>query len=138
MPALSNASEIVAFADKITGYANTLHDWLKSAIEAKKVDQSTAQNIFQDESLLRERANSLYLDAANCIVKNLQTTQDELLGVIDDANKSLATIKDIGSAIDLIADILVLVGAAYAAKPEPIVAAVKEVKADLDALKKKK
>lgn len=138
MSALSTASEIIAFADKITAYANGIHAWLIKAINDKKVDQSTAQAIFQDESILRQRANGLYLDAANCIVKDLQTPQSELLGVIDDAKESLENIKEVASAIDLIADILVLVGAAYAAKPAPILAAIKEVKADVDALKKNK
>jgi len=138
MSALSNASEIVAFADKITDYANSIHEWLIKSISDKKVNQQTAQTIFQDESILRQRANALYLDAANCIVKNLQTSQDELLGIINDAKKSLAEIKEVAKVVDLIADILVLVGAAYAAKPDPIVAAIKEVKSDLDGLKEKK
>lgn len=135
--ALSNAAEVETLANEFTTCANEIHSRLMDAIKNKEIDQATAQAIFQDETILRQRANSLYLDAANCIVKDLKTSQAELLGVVDDAKKAMATIKKIAQFIDLTADILMLVAAAYAAKPAPIVAALKEVKTDLDALNKK-
>jgi hypothetical protein len=107
-----------------------------TAINNKEIDQAKAQAMFQDETILRQRANSLYLDAANCIVANLQISQDDLLGVIEGAQNSMAKIEKVAHFIDLIADILMLVAAAYAAKPAPILAAIKEVKSDLDALNK--
>lgn len=134
--ALSNLSEVEALANKVTECANAIHSRLMTAINNKEIDQAKAQALFQDETILRQRANSLYLDAANCVVANLQISQDDLLGVIEDAQNSMAKIEKVAHFIDLIADILMLVAAAYAAKPAPILAAVKEVKSDLDALNK--
>lgn len=134
--ALGNAAEVEALANKVTDCANAIHSRLMDAIKNKEIDQTTAQAIFQDETILRQRANSLYLDAANCIVTDLKTSQAELLGVVENAKDAMEKIKKIAQFIDLAADILLLVAAAYAAKPAPIVAALKEVKSDLDGLNK--
>ncbi|GGY84752.1 hypothetical protein GCM10011613_32220 [Cellvibrio zantedeschiae] len=135
--ALDNAAEVEALANEITECANAMHLRLMDAIKNGEVNQISAQAIFQDETILRQRANSLYLDAANRIVKDLKTPQAELLGAVNDAKKAMKKIKEIAQFIDLVADILLLAAAAYAAKPAPIVAALKEVKSDLDGLAKK-
>jgi hypothetical protein len=106
------------------------------AIKNKEIDQYTAQSIFQDEASLRQRANSLYIDAANCVVDGLSESQKSIIDLIDTAKEKIKTIKKIASFIDFIADLLVLAAAAYAAKPAPILAALKEVKDDVVALNK--
>lgn len=136
--ALANQKQVEALADNITGCADSIHNRLMKAITNKEIDQYTAQSIFQDEAMLRQRANSLYIDAANCVVDGLAETQKSIIGLIDTANEKIKTIKKIASFIDLIADLLVLAAAAYAAKPAPILAALKEVKEDVDALSKGK
>jgi hypothetical protein len=54
--------------------------------------------------------------------------------LIETVKETIRTIENIARFIDLIADLLVLVSAAYAAKPAVILAALKEVKKDVDAL----
>jgi hypothetical protein len=132
--ALANQEQVEALADNITECADSIHDRLKKAIKNKEIDQYTAQSIFQDETILRQHANSLYIDAANCVVENLVESQKNVMALIDTAKEIIRTIKDIAHFIDLIADILVLAAAVYAAKAAPILAALKEVKEDIDAL----
>jgi len=134
--ALSNQKQVEAFAIKITGCADSIHDRLMTAIKNKEIDQFTAQSIFQDETILRQRANGLYIDAANCVVDGLAESQKSMIDLIDKAKEKIKKIKAIEIFIDLIADLLVLAAAAYAAKPAPTLAALKEVKEDIDALSK--
>lgn len=135
--ALANAKQIADFADRLTQSADSIHERLLKALRNGEVDASTAQLIFQDEALLRQRASSLYIDAANCIVTDLGAPQKSVIELIDAANSKMAKIKAISKFIDLIADLLVLAAAAYAAKPGPILAALKEVKQDVEGLRAK-
>jgi len=132
--ALANQEQVEALADNITKCADSIHDRLKKAIKNKEIDQYTAQTIFQDEATMRQHADSLYIDAANCVVEDLAESQKSVMALIDTAKEIIKTIENIAHFIDLIADLLVLAAAAYAAKPAPILAALKEVKDDVDAL----
>lgn len=132
--ALATQQQVEELADKITECADSIHARLMQAIKRKEIDQSAAQSIFQDEAILRQRANSLYLDATNCVIDGLAESQEEMLSLIDTAKEKIKTISKIAGLIDLIADLLVLAAAAYAAKPGSILAALKEVKADVVAL----
>jgi len=132
--ALANQEQVEALADNMTKCADSIHDRLKKAIKNKEIDQYTAQSIFQDEATMRQRADSLYIDAANCVVEDLAESQKSVMTLIDTAKETIKTIENIARFIDLIADLLVLAAAAYAAKPAPILAALKEVKDDVDAL----
>lgn len=136
--ALANQKQVEVLADIITGCADSIHERLMKAIKNKEIDRYTAQTIFQDEAVLRQRANSLYIDAANCVVDGLAESQKSVLELIDSAKAKIKTIKEIAGFIDLVADLLVFAAAAYAAKPLPIMAALKEVKEDIEALSKTK
>jgi hypothetical protein len=132
--ALKNQEQVVELADKITACADSIHNQLIKDIKDNKIDQSKSQLIFQDEQILRQRASSLYIDAANCVVAGLQESQENLIELINIAKEKIETVKRIASCIDLIADLLVLAAAAYAAKPDPILSALKEIKVDIEAL----
>jgi hypothetical protein len=132
--ALGTAAEVEAFADSLTKCANSIHERLMKSIEEKKIQLVDAQGILHDEVMLRLRANSLYVDAAKSVVEGLEMSQESLLGVVNKAKARIKTIEKVSILIDLVADILVLAAAAYAAKPGPIVAAATEVKDDVKAL----
>jgi hypothetical protein len=132
--ALANREQVEALADNITKCADSIHARLLKAIKNKEIDHSAAQSIFQNEASLRQRANSLYIDAARCIVENLAEPQENLMALIDTAKETIKTIKEVARIIDLIADLLVLATAVYDAKPAPILAALKEVKESIDTL----
>jgi hypothetical protein len=128
--ALKNKKEVEELADSLTLSADAIH---KQDIKKGSVDQPQAQLIFQDEVILRQKANGLYIDAANCVIKNLSEPQAELVGVIAAANEKLKKMKDVERFINLVADLLVLASAAYAAKPGPLLTALEEVRKDLKA-----
>lgn len=130
--ALTNQTQVEALAENLTLCANAIHARLMVAIKNKQIDQCTAQSIFQDETILRQRANSLYIDAANCVIDGLAETQENMMSLVSAAKDKVKEIKEIEKFIDLIADLIVLSAAIYAAKPAPILAALKEVKADID------
>jgi hypothetical protein len=131
--ALKNKKEVEELADSLTLSADAIHQKLMKDIKKGSVDQPQAQLIFQDEVILRQKANALYIDAANCVIKNLGEPQAELVGVIAAANEKLKKMKDVEQFIDLVADLLVLAAAAYAAKPGPLLTALEEVRKDLKA-----
>ena len=132
--ALANATQIVDFADALTRSADSIHDRLLAAIRNNEVDHPTAQMIFQDESILRQRANGLYIDAASCVVAGLDEAQKSVIDLVDTANARMRKIKEMAQLIDLVADLLLLATATYAAKPRPIIAALTEVRPDVEAL----
>ncbi|KEA64994.1 hypothetical protein ADIMK_0696 [Marinobacterium lacunae] len=132
--ALANQQEVEALADKLTECANSIHEHLMAKVKNGELTHPQAQIIFQDEMVLRQCANSLYIDAVNCVVEGVAESQSSLIGVVEVARDELKRIAHIAVFIDLVADLVVLVTAAYAAKPAPILAAIKEVKEDLEAL----
>ncbi len=133
--ALADPKEVEALADSLTGCADSIHKRLMTAIQKGDIDRLQAQAVFQNETMLRQKANGLYIDAASCVVANLAASQERLMGVVAEAKATIKTVKEIAAAIDLVADLLVLAAAAYAAKPGPILSALKDVKEDVDALK---
>lgn len=135
--ALESKQDVEQLADGLTNSANESHARLLKAIETQEVTPDEARAAFQQETLLRQQASSLYIDAAACIVQGLTLSQKDFMGIIEEANQRIAKIKKIAAFLDLLADILALAAAAYAAKPKPILAAVKEVKQDLEDLRPK-
>ncbi len=132
--ALATATQVEATADALTQCADEAHERVMKAIERKEVTQAQAQSLFQEESALRQRANALYIEAAKCVVEDLELSQKALLQTIGEAKRRLKTIQKITAFLDLLADLVGLATAVTAAKPGPILAAFKEVRSDLDAL----
>ncbi|MDD5366646.1 MAG: hypothetical protein PHR30_15010 [Gallionellaceae bacterium] len=136
--ALEQKSDVEALGDRMTSSADEIFARLIKAIEQHEISPEEARNTFQQETLLRQQANSLYIDAAKCIVDGLTITQTSFMQIIDDANQRIAKIEKVAAFLDLVADLLSLATAAYAAKPKPILAAIKEVEKDLKALSSSK
>lgn len=132
--ALEKKQQVEQLADRLTASADEIHARLMQAIKKKEIAPEEARATFQQETTLRQQANSLYIDAGSCIVVDLAIPQKEFVGVIEEANRRIAKIKEIAAFLDLVADILALAVAAYAGKPKPILAAFEEVREDLKAL----
>ncbi len=132
--ALANAKQVEDLADRLTACADAAHQRLMKAIKNGEVDNAQAQRLFNDETALRQRANSLYIDAARCVIADLRESQAALLQTVDSAEAKLKRVKQIARFIDLVADLVILAAAAYAGKPGPVIAALKEIKEDVDAL----
>jgi hypothetical protein len=134
--ALGNQKQVEAFADKLTESADAIHERLMTAIKKNEIDRPHAQAVLQDEMLLRQRANSLYIDAAEYVVEGLAESQKSLIDAIDTAQARIRTFKKVARAIDVLADLLVLVAAVYATEPGPIVAALIEIRKDINEQKR--
>jgi DNA-binding Lrp family transcriptional regulator len=132
--ALSKKREVEELADSLGKSADAAHARILSGLDKGEIKRAQAQSLFQDEVALRVRANGLYLEAVKLTVQGLDLEQEGLLKLVDKATAQIKKIKKIEAFIDLVADLIVLAAAAYAAKPEPIIAAFKEVKQDVEGL----
>ncbi len=132
--ALKNQKQVEAFADNIIACADDIHGRLIEAIKDKKIDQMTAQQIFQNEASLRQHANTLYIDAANFVVDGLGESHTSLIDLIGSARESIRTMEKLAGTIGLIANLILLAAAACTAKPGPILSAMKAVQSDILAL----
>jgi len=132
--ALENERDVEAVAQCLSECADAVHERIKAAIKNREIERDQAQSLFQEESLLRRRANGLYIDAAKGVVAGLAESQADLLAAIDNAKEQIGQIKEVARFIDLVADLAVLAAAVGAGKPAPIVAALKEVREGVEAM----
>jgi len=144
--ALSSTDKIVELADHLSACADQLHDRVLKEIRSyggkpvpEKV-QDKARALLEDETLLRQRANGLYADAAAYIVKGLGKPQAHLVKLTADAAEKIRKIGVIGEVTGLVGGLLTLAGAAATGQPLAILAAIEKVEKHgkaLDALKPK-
>lgn len=144
---LASPDQIVELADQLSACADQIHERVMREIRAyggrpvpDKV-QATARALLEDEVLLRQRANSLYADAATFIVKALGKPQAQLVKLTADAAEKIRRIGVIGEVTGLVAGLLALAGAAATGQAAPVLMALdkvhKQVKA-IEALAPKK
>lgn len=131
---LATAADVERFADLLTECADSIHQRLITAIRTAEINPFTAQQILQDEATLRQRANGLYMDAAQCIITDLGDDQVNLNEVIRETSERISEIAKIAHFIDIVSDLLVVVSSVYAAQPGPILAALQEIRQDIDTL----
>ena len=134
--ALETADQILQMADQLTASADAIHRRLLTAIKNKEISAADADQTLQDETILRKRADAMFIDAAVHVVNGLALAQQELVDTINKGNEKLKDIKKVNAFLDFVADMLALAAAIYSAKPKTILAAFKEVKADIDAFGK--
>lgn len=145
-PALSSTEKIVELADHLSACADQLHERVMQEIRSyaggpvPEHVQDRAHALFEDEVLLRQRANGLHVDAATLIVKGLGKQQAQLVKLTADAAEKIRKIGAIGEAAGLVGGLLALAGAAATGQPALILAAVDKIDKHgkaLDALKPK-
>ncbi len=144
--ALSSTGKIVELADHLSACADHLHERVMLEIRSyggKPVPehvQASARALFENEVLLRQRANGLYADAATFIVKGLGKPQAQLVKLTADAAEKIRKIAVIGEVTGLVGGLLGLAGAAATGQPVAILAAIEKVQKHgkaIDALKPK-
>ena len=84
---------------------------------------------------LRQRANGLYLDAAELAGAGLAGLQHELLELTAQAQDKIRKINRLKDMIDITADLLALGAAVAAGKPEHLAAPVEKIRRHLADLK---
>jgi hypothetical protein len=138
---LASVSQIEALADQLSACADELHARVMKDIKAHNggpfsdAEQATARALLDDEVLLRQRANSLYADAATYVVKTLGEPQKHVLQLTADAAEKIRKIAMIGDVVGLVGGLLALAGAAATGQAAPILVALKKIRDQLKAVK---
>lgn len=144
--ALSSADKIIELADQLSAAADVIHERVMKEIRSyggkpvPETVQDYARALFEDEVLLRQRANGLHADAAALIVKGLGKQQAQLVKLTADAVEKIRKIGVVGEAAGVVGSLLALAGAAATGQPVAILAAIDKVQKHgkaLDALKPK-
>ena len=144
--ALSSTDKIVELADHLSACADQIHERVMKEIRSyggKAVPeqvQAHARALFDDEVLLRQRANGLYAEAATYVVKDLGKQQAHLVKLTLDAAEKIRKIGVIGEVTGLVGGLLALAGAAATGQPVAILAAIDKIEKHgktLNALKPK-
>lgn len=126
--ALSTAAEIEALADKLTESADAMHAKVLSAAKSRTISQEEAQEAFDQLSSLRMDADSLYTDAINKVLEGMESTQDELMGVIEEAKGKIEKIDRISDGLMVIAKLLTLAAQVQSGEAKEALSTVKELR----------
>lgn len=126
--ALSTAAEIEALADKLTESADAMHEKVLSAAKSRTISQEEAQEVFDQLSSLRLDADSLYTNAINKVLEGMESTQDELMGVIEGAKGKIEQIDRISDGLVVIAKLLTLAAQVQSGEAKGALSTVKEIR----------
>ncbi len=145
---LSNVTQIEALADELSKAADKLSERLQADMDAAKAGavfspahQHAVRTLFDEEQVLRQRANGLYAVAATAIVQSLGESQQQIIKLTADAGEKIRKIAVIGSVTGLVSGLVMLAGAVATGQPAPIVLAIEKIRRQskrLDALTPKK
>ena len=134
-------ADIEALADNLSACADALHTRLMRAIRKQApggtephISQGVAQALFENEVTLRQRANSLYLDAARLAASGLGGAQQQMLDLTARAREQIGKIDRLKDLVDLAAELLTLGGAIAAGQPEHLAAPLEKIKQHLATL----
>ena len=136
---LATVPQIEALADQLSACADQIHARVMKDIKAHNgglvgaAEQATARALLDDELLLRQRANSLYADAATFVVKALGKPQQDVMELTAAAGEKIRKIGMIGDVVSLVGALLSLAGAATTGQPVPILAALGKIRTQLKA-----
>lgn len=132
-PALASVAQVEALADQLSAAADEIHARIMLDMKAYKersaspAEQALARGMLEDETILRQRADGLYADAATYVVKSLASSQVALLGLTADAAEKIRKIEQLKDAAGLIGALLMLAGAAATGQAAPIVVAIERL-----------
>lgn len=138
---------IEALANNLSAMADALHERIMRAVRQHGhgkippgddlehgITQKAAQELFEQEVLLRQCANRLYVQSAILAAANVDTVRHDLLVVTAVAQEQLRHVAKVQALVALTADLVTLAGTLAAGKPDQWPGAVREVRARLNAL----
>ncbi|MBB3118561.1 hypothetical protein [Pseudoduganella violacea] len=156
----ATAAGLESLADQFSACADALHSRLMSALRqplpqdadgspapppagtlpaggkeapplSQGITRGAAQLLFDTEVTLRQRANSLYVEAAQLSVSGLALPQQDLLGLVAQARTRIARIEQLKELAATAASLVALAAAIVAARPQDLPAAFKELQGHL-------
>jgi hypothetical protein len=134
---LASVPQIEALADQLSACADQIHARVMKDIKSHNggpfsdAEQAIARALLDDEVLLRQRANSLYADAATCVVKTLGKPQQHVLELTAAAAEKIRKITMLGNVVGLVGGLLSLAGAVATGQAVPILAALAKIQAQV-------
>jgi len=137
---LSTAAEVEALADQLTACADALHERIMAEVASYQGGavppkaQDAMRKLLDEEQVLRQRANALYLDAAKHIVSGLGASQQHLVKLTADAAEKIRKITNVGMGISLVARLLGVTAAIATGQPAAILLSFEYLKKQLDAI----
>jgi hypothetical protein len=136
---LASVAQIEALADELSACADQIHARVMKDIKSHSgpfsdAEQATARALLDDEVLLRQRANSLYADAATYVVKTLGKPQQHVLELTAAAAEKIRKIAVIGDVVGLVGGLLSLAGAVATGQAAPILAALAKIHTQVKAV----
>lgn len=137
---LASVAEVEALADQLSACADQIHARVMKDIKSHNggpfsdAEQATARALLDDEVLLRQRANSLYADAATYVVKTLGKPQAHVIELTVAAAEKIRKITMIGDLVGLVGGLLSLAGAAATGQAAPILAALDKIRTQIKAV----
>jgi hypothetical protein len=135
---LSTVAQVVELADQLSLAADQLHERIVREIrafhngEVPATDQDKARELFDQEQVLRQRANGLYAEAATYIVRSLGKSQQHVIALTVAAAEKIRTIDKIADGVSLVARLLGIAAAAATGQAAPIVLSLEALKHQLD------
>lgn len=136
-------ADVAALADSLSACADSLHERIMHAIRQRQpgnastspagdlahgITQDTAQALFDHEVLLRQSANTLYVQAAVLASAGLDSVRQELMDVTASARDTLRHVAKVQALVALAADLVALAGALAGGKPGQWPAAIRQVR----------
>ena len=137
---LASVAQVEALADQLSACADQIHARVMKDIKAhaggpfSDAEQATARALLDDEVLLRQRANSLYADAATYVVKTLGKPQQHVMELTAAAAEKIRKITMIGDVVGLVGGLLSLAGAAATGQAAPILVALDKIRTQVKAV----
>jgi hypothetical protein len=133
---LSTVAEIEALADGLCACADQLHARIMKDIKSHQGDfsdaeQATFRALNDDEQLLRQRADSLYAEAAKLVVKGLPEAQAHIIALTAAAAEKIRKIGMVGETLGLVGGLLSLAGSVATGNLGGIVTAFGQVRTHL-------
>lgn len=135
---------IEAIADSLSASADALHARLMQLLRERDTDsgqpgaplisQAAIQALFDNETALRQRAGSLYLEAAVLATTGLGGAEQQLLQVVARARRTIDKVDKVKELIELTGELLALGAALASGKPERLATPFEKVKHHLEAL----
>jgi len=141
--------DIEALADSLSASADALHARLLRAIRQRPaagqpaptaqsapppISQAAAQALFENEVILRQRANALYLEAATLAAAGLGGLQQQLLDLTAQAQEKIRKIDRIKDLVALTGELLSLAAAVATGAPERLIAPYEKLKQRVESL----
>ena len=137
---LSTPADVAQLGDQFTACADALHERIMREIQSYQgrpvpvAAQQAARKMLDDEQVLRQRANAMYLEAATLVVHSLGQSQQHIVRLTVDAAEKIKHLVKLVDTAGMVGRILELSGAALTGNPVIIMRALEDMHHMLDAI----